>query len=155
SVCGGIQPGVLKESLSAQQFSAGLPARILFACPNRVPKEWTEDDIDEGAEKAYRELVEGLTKLEMGTDGDAASEPLALALTPEAKAVWVAFYNRFAQRQAEVEGDVAAAFSKLEAYAARLALVHHVCESVIAGGDATAAVGAPSVRAGIALAEWF
>jgi hypothetical protein len=116
SVCGGIQPGVLKHALTAQHFSAGAPARILFGYPLRRPKEWTEDDIDEKAEAAYRGLVTNLAKLEMGTNADGDPEPVALSLTTEAKGVWVAFYNRFARRQAQTEGDIAAAFSKLEGY---------------------------------------
>jgi hypothetical protein len=155
SVCGGIQPGVLRAALSRQHLDAGVPARLLFAMPPRKPKEWTEDDIDEEVEKKYQGLVRGLAGLQPGADDAGDPEPVLVRMTAEAKAEWVRFYARFAGRQAEVDGDLAAAFSKIEGYAARLALLHHVCEEVAAGRDGTAEVTAESVRAGIALAEWF
>ncbi|MDY3563391.1 DNA polymerase [Gemmata sp. JC673] len=155
SLCGGIQPGVLRLALTPQHFSAGVPARLLFAYPPKRPKEWTEDDIDEPAETAYHRLVRALAELEPGTDADGAPCPVPLALAPDAKPEWVRFYARFADRQAEADGELAAAFSKLEGYAARLALVHHVCRSVAAGTAAREPVTVDSVRAGIALAEWF
>jgi DNA polymerase I-like protein with 3'-5' exonuclease and polymerase domains len=155
SLCGGIQPGVLRAALSPQHFSAGVPARLLFAYPPRRPKEWTEDDIDEAAEANYHRLIRGLAGLHPHTDDDGEPFPVTLGMTPEAKAEWVRFYGRFARKQAETEGELAAAFSKLEGYAARLALVHHVCQSVDAGSDALKPVAVESLRAGIALAEWF
>ncbi len=155
SLCGGIQPGVLRAALSPQHFNAGIPARLLFAYPPRKPKEWTEDDIDEAVEANYHRLVKGLADLEPHTDEDGEPYPVTLGMTPEAKAEWVRFYSRFADKQAETEGELAAAFSKLEGYAARLALVHHLCRSVEFGSDGLEAVGIESIRAGIALAEWF
>ncbi len=153
SLCGGIQPGVLRRALTPQHFSAGVPARLLFAYPPRKPKEWTEDDIDAGAEAGYHRLVKELAELEPGADADGNPYPVALGLAPDAKAEWVRFYARFALKQSETEGELAAAFSKLEGYAARLALVHHVCQAAESG--ARNPVGLASVRAGIALAEWF
>ena len=155
SICGGIQPGVLRLALSPQHFSAGVPARLLFAYPPRRPKEWTEADIDEEVEKRYERLVKGLAALKPLMDDEGEPYPVTLRMTPEAKEKWVAFYQRFAHIQAETDGDLAAAFSKLEGYAARLALLHHVCQSADAGSDALEPVAVESVRAGIALAEWF
>jgi hypothetical protein len=142
SLCGGIQPGVLRAALSPQHFSAGIPARLLFAFPPRRQKEWTEEDIDPVAEAAYHCLVNALARLEPQFGEDGETSPLALPMTPDAKTAWVAFYGRFADKQAETDGDLAAAFSKLEGYAARLALVHHVCQSVTTGGDARDPSGA-------------
>src|SRR5262249_3393377 len=130
SLCGGIQPDVLRLALTPQHFSAGVPARLLFAYPPRKPKEWTEDDIDEAVEAKYHRLVKDLAELEPRTDEDDVPYPVTLGMTDEAKSEWVRFYGRFAAKQAETEGELAAAFSKLEGYAARLSLVHHVCQSV-------------------------
>ncbi|WP_162667358.1 YfjI family protein [Gemmata massiliana] len=155
SLCGGIQPGVLRGALSAQHFSAGIPARLLFAYPPRHPKQWTEDDLDEHVEERYTRLVRALAELQPNTDESGEPYPVPLGLAPDAKAEWVRFYTRFALKQSETEGELAAAFSKLEGYAARLALVHHVCLSVDAGLEARDPIPLASVRAGIALAEWF
>ncbi|MDB5308811.1 MAG: hypothetical protein JWO38_3013 [Gemmataceae bacterium] len=155
SLCGGIQPGILQKALSPEHFNAGVPARLLFAYPPRLPKKWTEVDIDEEVEAAYRKLIHGLAELLPHTDDDGEPYPVKLRMTPEAKAWWIKWYDKFGARQASVEGDLAAAFSKLEGYAARLGMIHHVCQSVSAGEEALDPVGLQSVRAGIALAEWF
>jgi hypothetical protein len=65
------------------------------------------------------------------------------------------FYQRHAEELAELSGDLAAVWSKLEETAARLALVHYLARW--AGGeciDATT-LDVSSMRAGIELARWF
>src|SRR5262249_37434894 len=52
-------------------------------------------------------------------------------------------------------GELAAAFSKLEAYAARFALLHHVVTHVYLESDDLREVGSRSVEAGITLCRWF
>src|SRR5262249_44090280 len=68
-----------------------------------------------------------------------------------------AYYNAHAIEQADLTGDMAAAWSKLEEYAARLALVVHFTRW--AAGDANLTkpdiVDAASMNAGIVLAKWF
>ena len=51
-------------------------------------------------------------------------------VSKEAKEVWVRFYNEHADEQVEMKGDLAAAWSKLEGYAARFALLIHLIRSV-------------------------
>jgi hypothetical protein len=67
----------------------------------------------------------------------------------------VDFYNRWGKIQADSCGNLAAAFSKLEGYAARLALIHHIVTRVSAGLSETVEMEADSIRAGIGLAQWF
>jgi len=56
----------------------------------------------------------------------------------------------------EESDDLAAAFSKIEAYAARLALIHHlVLRAAPGGAGLPAEVGLDSLEAGITLARWF
>ena len=55
--------------------------------------------------------------------------PRVLHLSPEAKAEWVKFYDEWADEQHASEGELAAAFSKLEAYAARFAMLHHIVDA--------------------------
>jgi hypothetical protein len=78
-------------------------------------------------------------------------------LNGEAKDAWKAYYNAHAQEQADLEGELSAAWSKLEEYAARLALVLHFVRW--AAGDPNLLkpeiVDAASMGAGIALAKWF
>jgi hypothetical protein len=76
---------------------------------------------------------------------------------PEAKAAWTAYYEAHAQEQAGLTGDLSAAWSKLEEYAARLALAIHFARW--AANDPrlrnVESLDAGSMGAGIALATWF
>lgn len=83
-----------------------------------------------------------------------ANVPHALPMSAEAQTEWIAFYEKHAREQEEMVGDLAAAWSKLEAYAARLALVIHVVRGVCGEADPEV-VDVDSLRAGIALADWF
>ena len=89
-------------------------------------------------------------------DGDCRQEPIILELTSDAKAVWVEFYNRHAQEMAQLVGDIRAAYSKLEGYAARLALLFHCVRMVMADPRRTCEpVGVESVEAAVRVVEWF
>jgi hypothetical protein len=79
--------------------------------------------------------------------------PLSLPLTPGAKALWVSYFDEHAAEQVELVGDESAAWSKLEEYPARLALVIQLVRW--AAGDADGgAVDAESMASGITLARW-
>jgi putative DNA primase/helicase len=156
-VCGGIQPAVLDRALGTDHRESGLAARLLLACPPRRAKRWTEADIDPALEAALGRLLDRLYQLQptVGDDGDA--RPALVRLTPEAKTAWVGYYNAHAGEQADLTGDMAAAWSKLEEVAARLALVMHLTRR--AADDPTAAdagrADLTSMTAGITLAGWF
>jgi hypothetical protein len=71
------------------------------------------------------------------------------------QSVWKKYYNAHAVEQAYLGGDMASAWSKLEEYAARLALVvHYVRWAAGAVADETR-LDVASMDAGIALARWF
>jgi DNA polymerase I-like protein with 3'-5' exonuclease and polymerase domains len=156
SVTGGIQPGVLARALTPEFFDAGLPARLLMAQPTTKQKHWTEAEIAEDVEKAYHAVLDGLLELDFGRNDEGECVPQALRLSTAAHAVWVAFYNAWAQEQVAVEGDLAACFSKLEAYAPRFALLHHVVTRVAQGeNELVPPIGLESIQAGITLCKWF
>lgn len=153
SLVGGIQPAVLAKTLTAEHLDSGMAARFLLAMPPRRIKRWTEADISQSVHDDYAALLRRLIDLPIGNDGRGEPEPISLRMTPEAKAEWVRFYGEWAKEQAELDGELAAAWSKLEGYAARLALIHHVATTADAG--AADAVGLESLRAGITLTKWF
>lgn len=155
SLTGTIQPGILARSLTAEYRESGLAARFLFAMPPKGSKRWSEAEISESAEERFRHLIERLLTLELRIDADGNESPWILDLTPEAKKVWVAYYNRWGREQAEAEGDLAAVFAKIEAYAARFALLHHVVEHVHRNKSDISSIGVESIEAGIKLADWF
>jgi hypothetical protein len=155
SVTGGIQPGVLAKALTADLLDSGLAARLLPCWPPRKPKRWSEAEIDPDTERAYHDLLDRLLALEFDRDRDGKPMPRVLRLSEEAKPVWVEWYNSWADEQAAVEGELAAAYSKLEAASARFALLYHVISHAVIGSDDAVSVGVESIEAGITLARWF
>ncbi len=159
SVVGGIQPGTLARALTPEFLDAGLAARLLMAMPPKLPKCWREDEVAEGTVGAYQKLLDGLRSkldfnVEAGDDGE-EKVPHVLKLSRDAKREWVKFYDGWAQEQAAAEGEMAAALGKLEGYAARFSLLHHVVTHVAAGKDDLCPVGPESVRSGVRLCHWF
>lgn len=154
SITGGIQPGTLARCLKEEHFEAGLVARLLMAWPARRPKRWTEADVSPCVLKAYADMIDWLLALTMRQSDD-GPVPHRLALTGHARELWVDWYDLWAREQELAEGDVAACYSKIEAAAARLALVHHC--STLAGQEAEDLrdVLPESMEAGIKLARWF
>ena len=157
SVTGGIQPYILHRLLGRKHRESGLAARFLMACPPRKPKQWTEAHIAPALTEKIEAVFEGLYNLKGQVDDEGAEHPVVLSLTPHAKEAWKKYYNSHAQEQINLSGELSAAWSKLEVYAARLALVIH-CVQVAAGEptltDANS-VDEVSMEAGIRLAEWF
>jgi Protein of unknown function (DUF3987) len=156
-ICGGVQPGILQRALSKEHRDSGLGARLLLTYPPRKPKRWTEADIDPAAEAELAKLFDRLLDLQPTCDKEGKPWPLLVRLAPDAKAAYEAYYNAHAEEQAELTGDLSAAWSKLEEYAARLALVIHFVRW--AAEDPTlenpAILDLASMKVGIRLAQWF
>jgi hypothetical protein len=157
SIAGGIQPETLRRALGQEHRDNGLAARLLFAMPPRRAKRWSEADVNPATETAVAAVFDRLFNLTPETGEDGGEQPRLVTLGDGGKRVWVAFYNEHATEQVELSGDEAAAWSKLEGYAARLALVVHLTRW--AAGDATlhdpSRVDGVGVKAGVVLARWF
>jgi hypothetical protein len=157
SIAGGIQPETLRRALGQEHRDNGLAARLLFAMPPRRPKRWTEDDVSEQTEAALAVVFDRLYALKADTDEEGDPQPRLVRLDARAKRAWAAFVNEHGREQAERTGDEAAAWSKLEGYAARFALVIHLAR--VAADNPTIAdasmVDEASVAAGVALVRWF
>lgn len=158
SVAGSIQPGVLRRTLTAEHQESGMAARFLFVMPPKRQKRWTEAEIDEHLEADVLALFDRLYDLQPDHDDDGDPIPRLVKLSTAAKHdVWIPFYNTHGKEQTELDDDLSAAWSKLEGYAARLALVHHLVR--VAANDDTVSdpdtVDETSMEAGIALSRWF
>ncbi len=170
SITGTVQPKVLAAALvgryqaggvdeamdkpDKEHFDNGLAARLLFAMPPRRIKEWTDDDMPPEAVRPLADLLYGLLALDMSGDENGQPQPRDIPLSPQGKLAWIEFYNAHAREQSEMTGDLAAAWSKLEGYAARFALLIHLIRSV-SGEPALSAVDEYSIAAGVTLARWF
>ncbi len=172
SLTGGVQPKTLKaalggryqgdgpeamEDVSGEHWENGLAARLLVAMPPRKPKHWTEDDLSEETKKTLETIIKTLFQLDFQAGDDGELLPVDVPLSLQAKSVWIRFYNEHAREQTEMSGNLAAAWSKLEGYAARFALLIHLIRQ--ATNDSTLVnpelIDGQSVRSGIALSRWF
>ena len=157
SIVGGIQPGILARYVGQEHRDNGLLARLLLTMPPRRPKVWTEADIDPMAEAAIGNVFEALHDLEPASNADREPRPAIVKLTAEGKQAWIAFYNEHNAEAADLCGDLAAAWSKLEGYAARFALVHHLIRQASGEdvGEVSGGIDAVSIAAGVKLSRWF
>lgn len=157
SIAGGIQPETLRRALVQEHRDNGLAARLLLSSPPRMPKQWTEADVDEVTEAAVAMVFERLYSLTPETDDNGDQRPRLVTLADDGKRAWVKFYNEHAHEMVNLSGDESAAWSKLEGYAARLTLVVHLTRW--AAGDTTlrdpGRVDEASIAAGVVLARWF
>lgn len=153
SLTGTIQPAVLARALDREALDAGLGARFLLAMPPKRRRVWTERELPDDLAQRYRLLLKAL--LDLPLENATRRNPYVLGLSCNAKAEWVRFFNEWGGVQYGAEGEQASAFAKIEAYATRLALVHHVVGQVAAGESDRRSILQGSMRAGIALARWF
>jgi len=157
SICGGIQPRILFRVLGSEHWESGLAARLLLACPPRRSKQWSDAKIDPGIETETEKLFDRLYELEMPADDDGRPRPVVITLAPRAKTVWIAYYDSHNREQVDLSGDMSAAWSKLEEYPARFALIIHLTRWAAADPTLVSVdqVDDVSMSAGIALAQWF
>lgn len=156
-ISGGIQPGILRKTLTSEHRESGMAARLLMAWPPMRPKRWTEAEVSDHLTRELTGVLDGLFALNHDVNAEGDPIPRILPLTPAGKTAWIAFYNAHNAEQSEMDGDLSAAWSKLEGYAARFALLVHCVRMVTS--DPTLAdpdlIDEKSVAAGVALSQWF
>lgn len=156
-IAGGIQPGILRRMFTAEHYESGLAARFLLTMPPRQAKHWTGREVSQATEQSLVEVFTTLWGLApMNTDGEPA-KPFDLPLVDEAIPVWADFVNAHGREAAAMSGPLAAAFSKLEGYATRLALILSLAKWAENPGElgiGPAAVDLESIQAGIEIVEW-
>jgi hypothetical protein len=152
SVTGTIQPELLSGCLSGEHLASGLAARLLFASPPQRAKRWTDDEVSRATAKAWGERLAELLDLEFAppADDDAAPEPIDCYFASDAQERWKRFVNEHGREGLERDGAELAAWSKLEGYAARLALVFHLI-----GDPHAVEVSLATLESALEWAAWF
>ncbi|HEY8665647.1 MAG TPA: YfjI family protein [Tepidisphaeraceae bacterium] len=153
SISGTIQPGTLRRALLPEFFDNGLAARLLVTMPETRAKKWTDAEISDETMRAVDDLFDALYALRPD-DGIDGPEPKMIGLADDAQQRWIGFVNEFNEQMQALEGNERAAGAKLEAYAARFALIFH-CIRQAAGEIESDYIGADDIEAGITLARWF
>jgi hypothetical protein len=122
SVIGGIQPEVLPDF--GKDRGDGLIDRFIPVYPKPRVGRWTDDEISDHVRDEYAQTISSLYKLRHVND-DEDPFPSRVPMTDEAKALFVAAYNRL-HDELEAPGfpqRLRPAWGKLEAYLARVALI--------------------------------
>jgi hypothetical protein len=154
SIVGGIQPEIFRRALSREHLHDGLCARLLVAMPpdDRDPV-WGRVRIGRARSEALERVVDGLLNLP-GDTGPRGPEPRRMGLDHEAERLFIEFFYAHRRAMRHMDEDLRMAASKLEAYAARFALLFACVRGVWAGGD-PATIDHTSMAAGIELSQWF
>ena len=156
SVTGSIQPDILRRALGVEHLANGLAARLLVAMPPRTAKTWSDAAVHPDLKKDIERLFGRLLAIQFRQGEDDQPAPIDIPLSADGKGAWVAFYDAHAREQTDLVGELAAAWSKLEGYAARLALIVHLVR--VAADDPTVnpdEIDAESIQSGAALVGWF
>ena len=122
SVIGGIQPEVLPDF--GKDRGDGLIDRFVPVYPKPRVGRWTDDEISDHVRDGYARTIGSLYKLRHANE-DEDPFPSRVPMTLEAKALFVAEYNRL-HDELEAPGfpqRLRPAWGKLEAYLARFALI--------------------------------
>src|SRR5262249_15695781 len=120
-------------------------------------KQWSDMEVDPDLEAAVVNVMDNLFALKPTINAEGDRKPRILGLTARAKELFIQFFNAHARDQMTLGQDLAAPWSKLEGYAARLALLIHCIR--FAAADPTledpGQVDDVSMEAGIKLSDWF
>ena len=122
SVIGGIQPEVLPDF--GKDRGDGLIDRFIPVYPKPRVGRWTDDEISDHVRDEYAQTISSLYKLRHVNNNEDPF-PSRVPMTDEAKALFVAAYNRL-HDELEAPGfpqRLRPAWGKLEAYLARVALI--------------------------------
>lgn len=156
SLVGTVQPGVLSKLLTDEHRLSGLAARMLLVAPPRSPKRWSDATVDQLTEAAVARIFDRLLSLRFATDDQGEDRPRIVTFTPDAQREFQRFYDEHGELQDGLTGDTLSVAAKLEAYAARFALVLSLTEWA---SDRTAAAPGPvdavAVGRAIELSRWF
>jgi hypothetical protein len=162
-VTGTIQQPVLKKLLTgdgAQHFDNGLAARFLMSMPPERERKWREAVTPPEIVRQYVSLFKDLFALAPQVDAETGNRtPQLLTLSPAAKSLFVEFVNRHGRELRAFKDDrLKSAWSKLEAQAARLALIFHIVREVYLpspGEDAARTISADTMQAALEWVDWF
>jgi hypothetical protein len=130
SIVGGIQPDVLRESLTPDRLADGLAGRFIFIFPPEPDAPaWTDATIAPETRDAVQAVFDFLYALDFD-----AKEPRCVHLSAEATTIFAAFTNDVKrERQAMGNVPLAGAWAKFEAIPARLAQILEMVHDAVRG----------------------
>ncbi|MFT4593577.1 MAG: hypothetical protein ACI9JK_001289 [Phycisphaerales bacterium] len=153
SITGGIQLQILNRVMRDEQFENGMMARFLLAHPPAEASVWSEDCIPEEVINQVDRLIKEMFCFTPLMDGS----PIKMSFNDEAKKIWIQFYNQHnIDTRSQKTDSMKAVFSKLEGYAARIALIFHCIRWCHQSDDIDQLhIDSVSLNSAIELVSWF
>jgi hypothetical protein len=152
-VVGGIQPDLVGGLHDAAKKRDGFVERLLPVVPDTKPMPWTEETISAGRYTAVLAVFRRLDNLPLAdVDGGGNAVGIGVALSPEARRIYVAWFNENQALIARTSGLATGFYSKLPAHVARLALILHALWNP---EDPRVMVSAERMADAIELGEFF
>ena len=156
SMAGGIKPETFRRTLAREDCEDGLIARLLVSMPSSPRTVQCSDaTVSPATETQMAEMFDLLWTLPFHSDANGQPIPSEVELSQEAHEEWIHFSNRHRAEQVELSGYLAGVSSSLESYAARFALVFHICRRAEGQSVDPLLIDAESLRAAIRLVDWF
>lgn len=149
TVVGGIQPDRLKVFKSKEHD--GFIDRILFAFPEEVANQWTDETVSESLRNHYSNLYNQLYTLEPQCTPEGGTIPVALPFSIAGRKAFILVVNQNnIDIQLTANPFLKSAFSKLEAYFFRFALILQLC-----GNPGSHQIEEDAVQGALLLLEYF
>jgi hypothetical protein len=127
TVLGGIQPDMLSCLGDSRGRDDGFTDRILLVYPSDSefpPRRWNETELSQNSEQLWSDVIERLYQTPMLVQDDVAV-PHDVAFIPEAKGVFIEWYDRHFEESetSSFPEQMAGTWSKMASHCARLALI--------------------------------
>jgi len=155
SFCGTIQPAIFRQTMSNQKRDNGTMARYLIAFPESPPKRWATTGTPSLVTESYERLINGLLALEQQMDDFGHPSPTVLPLSITARDLYGEWYDLHNIEMESQSEHLRATWSKLEAYAPRLALLFCLVKAQESAGQEPDEVDYESMQSAIAVVDWF
>ena len=148
-IFGGIQPDRARGLHDPKGARDGFIERVLLAYPEVEPSEWTEDDLDPALLEPVVDIFASLRRIQK-PDGD--DTRASVHLSPEARLIWIEWFNENAKAIKATTGLRRGFYSKMPNQVARLTLV---LSALWNHDDPLRLVSADRMNDAIAVGEFF
>jgi hypothetical protein len=159
SIFGTCQPAVFVHAVGASgsksnQVDNGLAARFLIASPEGKPKSWRDPKPYNA--RPYHAMIAELLSIPLPVDAEGRVSPACIVLQPAATERFKEFVNEHGKQTAGIaNAALRYHYAKLEAVAARLALIFYLCDVATQDLAGPPGIQERHILSGIALARWF
>lgn len=156
SVAGTIQNGVLNELAKESRTQNGFIDRILFVIPDNITKPyWSETEINPVIIQNWQSIISKILSLSIQYDETLNPKPEILLFTPEAKKILFDWQKGNADQCNNAESEaISGIYSKLEMYAARLALILEIMRWSCNESDKKE-ISVEAIKGALQLIEYF